>query len=117
MARIQSESPSRNRAHEVGSEYDTMSPKLDFQSTIEKYYSIIDPGEEYDELQTEEPGEQGATSSDAATSNDDPIFSDAPEPPPPRPPHEYLALIYCTSEAQSQNETLPEGHSRDCVNN
>ena len=90
---IQSESPSRNIGTEVGGEYDTMSPKLDVQSTIEKYYSIVEPSEVYDELQTEEPGEQGATSSDAPTSNDDPIFSDAPEPPPPRPPHEYLALI------------------------
>ena len=46
----------------------------------------------YAELQSVKPEEQ-ATSSDAPTSNDDPIFSDAPEPPPPRPPHEYLALI------------------------
>jgi len=86
-AKDQSESPSRNSAR-----YETTSPKLGFQSSIEVYDDIDEMTIGYAELQSVKPEEQ-ATSSDAPTSNDDPIFSDAPEPPPPRPPHEYLALI------------------------
>jgi len=85
-AKDQSESPSRNSAR-----YETTSPKLGFQSSIEVYDDIDEMTIGYAELQSVKPEEQ-ATSSDAPTSNDDPIFSDAPEPPPPRP-HEYLELI------------------------
>jgi len=88
----QSESPGRNSARYVGSDYDTTSPKLGFQSSIEVYDDIDELRAGYAELQSVKPEEQ-TTSSDAPISNDDPIFSDAPEPPPPRPPHEYLALI------------------------
>ena len=86
-AKDQSEILSRN-----SSRYETTSPKLGFQSSIEVYDDIDEMTVGYAELQSVKPEEQ-ATSSDAPTSNDDPIFSDAPEPPPPRPPHEYLALI------------------------
>jgi len=75
-AKDQSESPSRNSAR-----YETTSPKLGFQSSIEVYDDIDEMTIGYAELQSVKPGEQGA------------ISSDAPEPPPPRPPHEYLALI------------------------
>jgi len=88
----QSESPCRNSARYVGSDYDTTSQKLGFQSSIEVYDDIDELRAGYAEMQSVKPEEQ-ATSSDAPISNDDPIFSDAPEPPPPRPPHEYLALI------------------------
>jgi len=60
-------------------------------STMTIYDDIDEWRAGYAELQSVKPEEQ-ATSSDAPASNDDPIFSDAPEPPPARP-HEYLELI------------------------
>jgi len=60
-------------------------------SSTSVYDDIDESRAGYAELPSVKPEEQ-ATSSDAPTSNDDPIFSDAPEPPPPRP-HEYLELI------------------------